>query len=209
MATSILAGLFVLISQRFITFAPLLKLLLAVWIVQNIFLVSSAFARLELYVDVYGLTYLRVRAGIGMGLVVVGMALLAWQLWFSKSNSWVTSVFAGVCAATLYAGCFVNFGYVIARVNLVREAGRIDTSYLCRNTTLAVSALLEHAKTTSRVYCGDAAQYQLIAPEGWRDWGLRDTRLAAAQQKFLMLNTRDSVTSTQPRITSGDEEIAR
>lgn len=87
MATSLLAGMFVLVSRRFISFEPLLKLLLLIWIFQNVFLVFSALTRLGLYVDVYGLTYLRVRAGIGMCLIMVGLALLAWQLWRKKSNA--------------------------------------------------------------------------------------------------------------------------
>jgi len=209
MATSVLAGMFVLISRKFIASAPLLNLLLLVWILQNIFLVSSAFTRLGLYVDVYGLTYLRVRAGIGMGLVVVGMGLLAWQIWFEKSNSWATTVFAGVCAATIYSGCFVNFGYMIARENLKREAEKIDAGYLCGNATLAMNALQEYAEKTGTALCSYRMQHQITKPHGWRDWGLRDMRLAASKNRYLELMEAENVTSTQPRITSGYEEISR
>ncbi|WP_299284836.1 DUF4173 domain-containing protein [uncultured Tateyamaria sp.] len=195
MATSVLAGLFVLISRRFIPSAPLLKVLLLAWIVQNVFLVSSALARLELYVDVYGFTYLRVRAGIGMGLVAVGMGLLAWQLWFNLTNARVTIIFAGLCAVTVYAGCFVNFGYVIALKNLEGDAVRIDTRYLCSNAVLAMAALHEHARDTGHGYCKHIAEFGAIESEGWRDWGLRKDRLAAARADYLTLMQAGGVTS--------------
>ncbi|MEM9238547.1 MAG: DUF4173 domain-containing protein [Pseudomonadota bacterium] len=198
MATSILAGVFVLISRRFSSSAPLLKLLLLVWIAQNIFLVFSAFARLGLYVDVYGLTYLRVRAGIGMGLVVVGMALLAGQLWFNRSNAWVTSLFAGIFAATLYAGCFVNFGHVIAQANLAHQEERLDVGYLCRNAPLAIKALEKNAAETGNALCEDHLRSQNVKPEGWRDWGLREARLGAARAAYLEQIDTGSLTSINP-----------
>ncbi|MEP5730681.1 MAG: DUF4173 domain-containing protein [Sulfitobacter sp.] len=209
MATSILAGLFVLISRGFITSAPLLKLLLFVWILQNIFLVSSALTRLGLYIDVYGLTYLRIRAGIGMGLVLAGMALLAWQLWFSKSNTWVSALFAGVCATTIYAGCFVNFGYVIARENLTRGADGIDEYYLCQNTTLVMNALVEHAKETGTIFCRHSNQHHITIPQGWRSWGLRETRLFAAHHNYLTLIEENDVTSIKPSTRNRSGEKVR
>ena len=209
MATSVLAGLFVLISRRFIPSAPLLKLLLLIWILQNIFLVFSALARLGLYVDAYGLTYLRVRAGIGMGLVMAGMALLGWQLWRKKSNAWVTAVFAGLCAVTVYSGCFVNFGYLIAHENLARGDHRMDIGYLCRTSPLVVGALLERAEVEGSTLCMNEAKHWTIAPEGWRDWGFRKGRLAVSQRAYLTIIATDGVTSQQPGFTKRSEEYMR
>jgi len=209
MATSVLAGLFVLVSRRFIPSAPLLKVLLLIWIAQNIFLVFSALTRLGLYVDAYGLTYLRVRAGIGMCLVMAGMALLAWQLWRKKSNTWVSTAFAGLCAATLYGGCFVNFGHLIAQGNLTRADQRVDLHYLCETTPLVVAALLEHAQTSGDAMCGDAVKGWDIAPQNWRDWSLRNSRLSNAQQAYLALLTSGDVTSQRPDFTTGPMEYAR
>ncbi|MGB5560142.1 MAG: DUF4173 domain-containing protein [Paracoccaceae bacterium] len=118
MATSILAGIFALVSRPFTDSSRFLRSLLLLWIVQNIILLTSALLRLELYVEAYGLTYLRIRAAIGMFLVLVGMILLIWQLSRAKSNLWLTSVFAAVIVAVKYVGSFVNFGYVIAAANL-------------------------------------------------------------------------------------------
>lgn len=209
MATSVLAGLFVLVSRRFTDTAPMLRLLLLIWIVQNLFLVCSALMRLELYVEAYGLTYLRVRAGIGMGLVLIGMGLLAWQLWAHKSNAWVAGLFAGLCAATLYSGCFVNFGALIARHNLAQSKTRLDEGYLCRTTPLALPAIYAHARSEGAFWCRHRLDHWDVAPEGWRDWSYRASRLATTQQAYLTLIQAGTMTSPAPTPTLTPTEETR
>lgn len=177
MATSILAAAFALMSRRFVGTSPLIRLLLAVWIVQNLVLLTSAVARLELYVDVYGLTYLRVRAAIGMALVGVGLALLLWQVWKHASDTWVTQIFAATFIATLYVGAFVNFGAVIAQHNVTLTKVETDVRYLCRYTPSGIGAFREQAQASSYWRCDSLLQGNTFAIAGWRDWSFRKARL--------------------------------
>ncbi len=184
MATSVLAGIFVLMSRPFVSGSMVLKALLALWILQNVFLVGSALARLGLYIDAYGLTYLRIRAGIGMMLVLAGMGLLLWQLKAGKSNGLIAGIWAGLFAATLYAGSFVNFGYVIANHNLQMPKVQRDMGYLCRYVPTGVKAFRQHRGENRRGLCYGASANWDVGHDGWRDWSYRTHRMGAHYEKF-------------------------
>ena len=62
-------GAFALVSRPFVEGRPWLRGLLGLWLAQNILLVVSALMRLDLYVDAFGLTRLRLAAVVWMGLV--------------------------------------------------------------------------------------------------------------------------------------------
>ncbi len=128
MVTALLAGGFSLLSRPFVADRPRLRLLLGILIAQNVLLVISAIYRLDLYVESYGLTYLRVRAAIWMALVAAGLALTAVQLWRRLSNAWLLRWNALLLACVLYACCFVNFAEVIARQNLTRYESAVSDS---------------------------------------------------------------------------------
>ena len=53
--------------------SPLLRNLVYLWIAQNVMLFVSSMLRLDLYVEEYALTELRLAAGVWMGLVAVGL----------------------------------------------------------------------------------------------------------------------------------------
>ncbi len=196
MATSILAGLFALVSRQFTITSSFIKMLLLVWVAQNIVLLGSAIFRLDLYIDVYGLTYLRLRVIIGMALVVVGMALLIWQLWKSKSNAWLTGLFSVVVILVFYTCSFVNFGYVIAAENLSRNDRNPDSYYLCNHVLSGTKAFLEHHSTNGTQIC--YGRYKNMTPpsENWRAWSFRSARLEGYRQAYLeSVNSAD----TSPR----------
>lgn len=202
MATSVLAGVFAVMSHRYLHSSIFLRGLLLLWVAQNIFLVSSALMRLDLYVEVYGLTLLRMRASIGMGLVFVGMALLLWQLWLSKSNAWVSTVFVAVAVLTLYACCFVNFGYVIAKTNIAQAEHRLDSYYLCHKTRSGIVAVLGEANRSGRIYCQQGHRLGIDPIEDWRSWSFRQARLGKATRayrKFLRAKTLSQVDDTASR----------
>jgi hypothetical protein len=60
-----------------------------IWLAQNLVLLASSLWRLDMYVSCYSLTLLRLAAGIWMGLVGGGLALIAWRLWRQRSNAWL------------------------------------------------------------------------------------------------------------------------
>lgn len=177
MATSILAGIFALMSRPFTNGSRFLRSLLLLWIIQNVVLLTSALLRLDLYVEAYGLTYLRVRAGIGMFLVLVGLVLLVWQLARAKSNQWLTSTFTIVTITVFYVGSFVNFGHVIAATNIARETSKLDTYYLCHTTPSGVKAMLDYYSESGDRLCDQASLQWEFGHQDWRAWSYRTARL--------------------------------
>jgi hypothetical protein len=127
----------------------------------------SALLRLDLYVEVYGLTCLRVRAMICIGLVARAAA-------------------AGV--ATLYACRFVNFAHVIAAQNLTRSGP--DVACLCDLGPMAAAAFVPPGRDLRELSSGELSSGELSSGEprpcgvhrlfngGWRDWEFRSWRIA-------------------------------
>lgn len=168
LATALLAGIFALVSRPYLGEGRLVRGLLILWLGQNVLLVVSSLLRLELYVSEFGLTYLRIAAGIWMALVAAGLVLTAWQVWAARSNGWLIGVTAGVATVVLYACCFVNFAVLIAEDGRARLAAgqRVDLAYVC--------ALGPDAAGHLPFQCG-GIDLPVIA--GWRDWGFRVARI--------------------------------
>lgn len=177
--TALLAGLFALVARPFVQKNRRLLGLLALWLAQNGMLVGSSLYRLDLYVDSYGLTYLRVAAFVWMGLVAGGLGLVFWQIAGRKVNGWLVSRASAMALATLYLCCFVNFADLIARHNLASAAARpyadLDCYYLERLGGLAYPAFRQNAL----VLAARCPGYDFSRPElhGWRDWGFRAWRI--------------------------------
>lgn len=164
--TALLAGAFALVTRPHLGDKGWLKPLLMLWLAQNVALVLSSLLRLELYTSVYGLTYLRVHAAIWMGVVAIGLVLVAWQIWRSQSNSWLLTRCITLGLGVLYACAFINFADLIVRTNLSRT-DNVDTYYACQFGPMAAAALQ------------DIPECDVPAPqiEGWRDWGFRSWRV--------------------------------
>jgi hypothetical protein len=180
-ATALLAGGFTLVSRPFAAARPGLRILLGLWIAQNLLLVVSSLLRLDLYVGAFGLTRLRLAAAVWMGLVAGGLALTAWQVGRGRDNGWLLRRVALMAGAVLYLCCFVNAADLIARVNLGRYAGTgaIDMPYLCKLGEGAGPAIRAYEMRTGVALCPGRAGVGLRAapPEDWRDWGFRNWRL--------------------------------
>ena len=88
-ATALLAGLFALISRPFTDGNTALRAALLIWLFQNVVLVISSLYRLDLYVEVYGLTRLRIAAALWMGVVAAGLTLTLWQVWYGLAGGWL------------------------------------------------------------------------------------------------------------------------
>ncbi len=178
MATASLAVVFVLLARPFVGHRAGLRALLGLWIAQNLLLVVSALGRLDLYVDVYGLTYLRVRVGIAMVVVAVVLGILAWQLWRRRSNGWVLGRMAVLGVAVLYAGSLVNFGEIIARHNLAHTERPLDHKTIC-GTLPHSAAVLVTSPAAADLHCNLYWSYnpRLIFPTDWRSYGFRMARV--------------------------------
>ncbi len=177
-ATAILAAAFALISRPFARKRAWLRLMLALWIGQNLLLVVSSLYRLDLYAAVYGLTYWRVAAFIWMGLVAIGLVLIGWQIARDKTNIWLLRRNLVLLTATLYACCFVNFAELIADYNLALAKGngglsKLDSSYICDLGPTARRAILDFEMHTGTDICPGVRLHSLLPELGWRGWGLR------------------------------------
>ncbi|AXI48252.1 DUF4173 domain-containing protein [Sulfitobacter sp. SK012] len=173
LVTALLAGGFALVTRKWVDGDKALRLLLMIWIAQNVALVVSSLVRLDLYVDIYGLTHLRMAAAIWMALVATGLALVIWQIWRGHANAWMLNRSAVLGVGVLYLSCFISFDAVIARHNLSMPV-QSDTYYLCRLGD-AAKPIIAQAEQRGRSIC-PGKNREIVAPADWREWGFRNWR---------------------------------
>ena len=138
-ATALLAAAFVLVAFRpgaaAARSAPARRLVY-LWVAQNVFLTVTAAWRLDLYVAAYGLTRLRLAAGVWMVLVAAGLAWIGCRIVLRRDNAWLLHANLLTAGVVLYACCFMNVGGTVADFNArhCREAGGegapLDLAYL-------------------------------------------------------------------------------
>jgi hypothetical protein len=200
-ATALLAGLFVLVTLRpgsaTARSAPV-RLLVTLWIAQNLLLVASTIYRTFDYIESYSLTVLRIAALIWMGLVALGLILICYRLLRNRSAAWLINANMLAALLTLAACTCVDLGRIAAAWNVrhARDVGghgvELDVCYL---RDLGPSALLPLLELETRA--GLPAQLrgrvqwarvlildELAAAQGdWHGWTLRGAgRLAEAQR---------------------------
>ncbi|MFZ1661141.1 MAG: DUF4173 domain-containing protein [Paracoccaceae bacterium] len=183
--TALLAGAYTLASRPFTEGFSRLQALLLIFVTQNVALVVSSIYRLDLYVDTYGLTYLRLHAAIWMAMVAFGLALILWQIARHHSNGWLLTRVGLLSLSVLYGSCFVNFADIVARANLGTfvhgRTAMIDFDYLCDLGPTAAPALRDFHNATGIM--PSTCQLILSGPEitDWREWGFRSWRV----QRYL------------------------
>jgi len=203
--TALLAAAFVLIAMRPSGSSerdPLVRPLVLVWVGQNVLLVLSALLRLDLYVDAYSLTELRVAAFIWMLLVAVGLILILVQILSRRTIGWLVSANAITLALTLYAYSFVDTAVVIANYNIrhsyeMRGEGQmIDIAYLFSLGPSVIPAIDRYAPRiaaaghiaplspwagTSKIIAArrdDLVSCHRGSQTDWRGWSFRGWRLS-------------------------------
>lgn len=217
-ATALLAALFVLVTMR-----PggsgerdkLIRRLVFAFIVQNVLLVASSILRLDLYVDVYGLTDLRLASGVWMGLVAVGLVLILLRIVLGRSNRWLVATNLAALSLVFYGYAVVDTDPLIARFNLGQAlAGAagpgLDVCYLTTQGPTIVPALDSYlaalpAGSTRRDSVlnirADLAVAFLSRPSDWRNWTWRDARLAKYLADAPML-ARPAASATPEDVTA-------
>jgi Domain of unknown function (DUF4173) len=199
-ATALLAGLFVLITLRpgsATARSSAIRLMVTLWIAQNLLLVASTMLRTFDYIEAYSLTRLRIAALIWMGLVAIGLALICYRLLRGKSGAWLIN--ANMLAALLALGfcASVDLGRMAAAWNIrhAREAGGRGTALdLCYLNSLGSSALLPLVEMEARPRLPDELRMRLAwlrtrtltalaaSQADWHGWTLRGAdRLATAR----------------------------
>ncbi|TXN73038.1 DUF4173 domain-containing protein [Methylobacterium sp. WL6] len=189
-ATALLAAAFVLIALRpggVGERSSAIRILVCLWIGQNVLLVTSAMLRLDLYVEAYGLSLLRLAALIWMALVGVGLALILARIILRRGNGWLVGANALALATTLYACAFVNFPGTVADFNAAHrlDAGQaFDLPYAASLGAAAIPAIDRVLADGDGPLTVDARQWRwrLAATlrqrmGDWRAWTFRDQRL--------------------------------
>ncbi len=187
LATALLAGAFALAARPYLDERQGLTRWMMLWLGQNVLLVVSSLMRLSLYVEAYGLTYLRIHAAIWMALVAAGLCLTGWQILRGKSNRWLLLRSTALGIGVLYACCFVNFAALIARENL-RHPQRYDEYYVCQLGPMAAAEIANSPRPT-----GCSAWVPQIT--NWREWGFRADRVT----RSLSAETMPEKTDENPR----------
>ncbi|MEW6630258.1 MAG: DUF4173 domain-containing protein, partial [Pseudomonadota bacterium] len=199
--TALLAAAFVLAALRSgseTSRDPSIRRLVYLWVAQNIVLVASSMLRLDLYVDVYALTYLRIAAFVWMGLVAVGLALIVARIALAKSGEWLLSANLVTLSATLYACCYVNFAALIANYNvdhsfeMTGKGVPLDVWYvrsLGPNALPALGRYFDYQKKTfpdGAADDGPDAMTELhfrAGKKNWHAWSFRGWRLLRTLDK--------------------------
>jgi hypothetical protein len=205
--TTLLAALFVIVTTRPGSEAersPLIRILVIVWIGQNVLLVISSILRLNLYVEAYSLTYWRVAAFVWMALVAVGLVLIVARMIMRRSNAWLIGMNLGSLALALYICSFVNFPSLIASFNVAHSkvstnAGvALDLNYLMGLGAHALPAFDSHFTRADAALEGtqssggkeirvtefwhkrrnELAKAHLDRMKDWRAWTYQDWQLS-------------------------------
>lgn len=199
--TALLAALFVLVALRpgsvTVSIRPI-RMLVGLWIGQNLFLVFNAALRTIDYIEAYSLTVLRISALLWMGLVALGLILVLWRMLANKSATWLINANLGAAGLLLTIVCFVDLGAVAAQWNVrnAREVGGdgslIDLCYLNQLGGSALLPLIEleqrqlpdelHQRVRNvRLMVHRRLMYDVMTG-GW-DW-ISQRRLAEAEQRL-------------------------
>ncbi|MCA1527143.1 DUF4153 domain-containing protein [Bradyrhizobium yuanmingense] len=191
-ATALLAAAFVLVAMRPggpAEKSKVIRPLVYLWVGQNVLLVVSSIRRLDLYVDIYMLTYWRIAAFVWMGLVALGLILIVARIVLDRSNQWLIGANLAALAIVLYSCSLVNFDAFIADYNVVhsREVSgkgvQIDIDYLLTLGPQAVPAIDKAIALRPAVKegCLVSRRDRLVEQQrqdlAWRSWGFRNWRL--------------------------------
>lgn len=205
--TALLAAGFVLAAMRRngpAEQSPLIRRLVYLWIGQNVLLVISSILRLDLYVEVYSLTELRLAAGIWMVLVAVGLVLILAKIVLGRSNRWLVASNLVSLGLALYACAFIDLSALIARFNVEnsRELGgegqSLDLYYMSQLGPSVIPAISDYIDRVPAASADQVRGFELLVdemaadflarPQDWRSWTFRDQRLRdwlASTPRFL------------------------
>jgi hypothetical protein len=193
--TALLAAGFVLVAMRPKGPAErsnIIRPLVYLFVAQNVMLVASSILRLQLYVEVYLLTYMRLAAFVWMLLVMVGLVLIVARVFLGRSNGWLIRMNLVSLTGTLYVCSLINFAAVIADYNVghSKEAGgkgvQLDTCYLVNLGPRAIPAIERAIQIRGNDPGLVSRRNRLVEMQAqdmasWRSFGFRSFRL----QRYL------------------------
>lgn len=189
--TALLAAAFVLVAMRPggpAEKSPVIRVLVYIWVGQNVLLVASSILRLDIYVAIYFLTYWRIAAFIWMGLVALGLVLIVARIVLNRSNLWLVGANLIALTSVLYITSLVNFDAIIADYNLSHsreitgKGVQVDVNYLSQLGPQALPAIEKVMQFRPNEACLVGRRDRLVELQrkdmaSWRTWGFRSWRL--------------------------------
>jgi hypothetical protein len=151
-------------------------------ILLNYFVLASAFFRLHIYINAYGLTVLRFYAAAILGWLGVVFLLFLGKLlkptWTTFTGAYMYSVIAAILALNL-----INPDALIARINLerARQGKQLDIQYLWKLSADAVPVILHHQNRLTEhdrmvLISQINRKNQAYAQGNWRSWNYSRSR---------------------------------
>lgn len=111
----------------------MLKLLAYLWIIQNVFMVISTAYRNNIYINEYGLTYLRIGVYVWLTLALIGLVTTMIKILKVKSNWYLFRTNAWLFYGVLIMSCFINWDVMLTEFNInrsVKNNRALDKMYL-------------------------------------------------------------------------------
>lgn len=180
----------------------ILKILVYLWILQNLIMLVSTAARNQMYIEKFNLTDLRIGVYVWLVLAMIGLCLTFIKVYKEKSNWYLVRSNVAVWFCVLSLSSLVNWDVMITRYNLANKPLKeVDLSYLLSMSNANLPELLEvvkrkdfpatNEKLNGRLYRNDyirrlankAHNYVRTYETGWQSYDLRDQRIMNAIKK--------------------------
>lgn len=136
-----------------------IKLLIVLWIIQNILMLFSTVYRNHLYISEFTLTHKRIGVYVWLFLAIIGLFLTAYKVYFNKTNWFLIKNNFAVWFTVLVLSASVDWDLTITKYNLQhKKINEIDYYYLfsmsntnlpemidfCRKKLLSEGKALKH-----------------------------------------------------------------
>ena len=168
--------------------------LVILWVAQNLVLVASSVLRTIRYIDESMLTAWRIAALLWMGLVALGLVLIAWRILAGKSARWLVNANALAAGIVLSVCGVVDLGATAAAYNVrAQRPEAVDLCYLMRVGDGALLPIIALERRVTDAGQRDQVRYvrdMLYADLTWRQaqwgrWTPRGSRRLAAARAQL------------------------
>jgi hypothetical protein len=120
-----------------------IRLLVYVWMAQNIWMLISTAFRNDMYIDEFGLTYKRIGVYIYLLLAAIGLFTTFIKIWKLKTNLFLFRVNGWIYYSIFVFSCLVNWDLLITKHNL-NSSATLDQSYLLELSDANLPLLFNH-----------------------------------------------------------------
>lgn len=199
--------LILLYFQKDLNFFPknkALKVLVLIWIVQNILMVFNYGSINERYISEYGLTYKRIGVFVYLFLTLIGLVLTALKVYQAKSNWFLVRKMGWIFYLSLVFSCTFNWDLWITNYNIKAFSKKerfLDLDYLLKLGDGNIARLFEYQKEMeNRIYFDNSqidfkakierkAQCFLYQQKdySWKSWSYQKAKIAEELRKHKEL----------------------